>query len=200
MRRFVPQAARPIIETIRADQRRYRVRSAVSRRRALLMQHRSPEFHALLAYRLVQLGAAWSGPVGSFILLVGKAGQRWAWLAHHIYLDPQAKIGKGLYLMHAFGLIVGPVEMGDNCVVHHNVTIGERYSKGDHGVPRIGERVWFGPGATIAGDISIGDGATISANAMLTRSVPARCLAAGNPARVVQADYENGPMLGAIAE
>lgn len=114
---------------------------------------------------------------------------------HHAEIDHRARIGPGLYLMHHTGVFVGPVTIGDNCVLHHNVTIGQRVAAGDQGVPRIGNDVWIGPGATITGDVTIGDGATISAGTVIARDVPARALVTGNPGRVVNADYDNSAML-----
>ena len=78
---------------------------------------------------------------------------------HHADLDPKAQIGPGLLLMHHTGVFVGGAVIGDNCVMHHNVTIGQRVASGDQGVPRLGDNVWIGPGATITGDVTIGDGA-----------------------------------------
>src|SRR3712207_7819 len=49
---------------------------------------------------------------------------------HHAEIDHRARIGPGLYLMHHTGVYVGPVSIGDNCVLHHNVTIGQRVAAG----------------------------------------------------------------------
>ncbi|HEX5916752.1 MAG TPA: serine acetyltransferase [Nocardioides sp.] len=114
---------------------------------------------------------------------------------HHADIDHRAQIGPGLFLMHHTGVFIGPVTIGDNCVLHHNVTIGQRVASGDHGVPRLGDDVWIGPGATITGDVTIGDGATISAGSVVSRDVPARALVAGNPGRVIASDYDNSAML-----
>ena len=114
---------------------------------------------------------------------------------HHADLDPKAQIGPGLLLMHHTGVFVGGAVIGDNCVMHHNVTIGQRVASGNQGVPRLGNDVWIGPGATITGDVTIGDGATISAGSVVSRDVPARALVAGNPGRVIASDYDNSAML-----
>jgi serine O-acetyltransferase len=114
---------------------------------------------------------------------------------HHADIDPRAEIGPGLLLMHHTGVFIGPAVIGDNCVMHHNVTIGQRVASGNQGVPRLGNDVWIGPGATITGDVTIGDGATISAGSVVSRDVPARALVAGNPGRVIASDYDNSAML-----
>lgn len=54
----------------------------------------------------------------------------------------------------------------------------------------IGRHVWIGAGAIILKGVSIGDGAVIAAGAVVTRDVPARCLAAGNPAKVIKKDVK----------
>jgi serine O-acetyltransferase len=114
---------------------------------------------------------------------------------HHADIDHRAQIGPGLLLMHHTGVFIGPAVIGDNCVLHHAVTIGQRVASGNQGVPRLGDDVWIGPGATITGDVTIGDGATISAGSVVSRDVPARALVAGNPGRVIASDYDNSAML-----
>jgi serine O-acetyltransferase len=114
----------------------------------------------------------------------------------HLDIAPGASIGPGLLLMHRHGVIIGPTVIGRNCVIHQNVTIGQRVAGGDHGMPTLGDNVWIGPGAVITGDITIGDGVTISAGSVLSKDVPDRCLVAGNPARVIAKDYDNSRMIG----
>jgi acetyltransferase-like isoleucine patch superfamily enzyme len=53
---------------------------------------------------------------------------------------------------------------------------------------RLGQRVWVGEGAYVFKGVEIGDGSIIGAASVVTRSVPARCLAAGNPAKVIKQD------------
>jgi len=117
---------------------------------------------------------------------------------HFAFISSQAQIGPGLLVMHEFGLYVGPVSIGANCVLHQNVTIGQRVARGEQGVPTLGDNVWIGPGSTITGDISIGSGVTISAGTVLSKSVPDGCLVAGNPGRVIQLDYDNTPFMSVM--
>lgn len=115
---------------------------------------------------------------------------------HHAELSGRATIGPGLLLMHRHGVVVGPCTIGRNCVLHHNLTIGERVAAGNHGTPHIGDNVWIGPGVTLTGAITVGDGATLSAGSVVSRDVPAGALVAGNPGRVIARDYDNRPILG----
>lgn len=123
----------------------------------------------------------------------------WHWrVKHHDHTDihRRARIGPGLLVMHRVGIIVGPTQIGANCVLHQNVTIGQRVSRAERGMPVIGNNVWIGPGATLTGSITIGDGATISAGSVVSKDVPPKSLVAGNPGRVILRDYDNSAMIG----
>lgn len=107
-----------------------------------------------------------------------------------INIDPHAHIGPGLWIPHGGYIVIGPVRMGRNCVIHQGVTLGMRPSTLDGGQPRagvptLGDRVWVGPGAVIAGDATVGNDATVGANSLLVRDVPPRGVMIGVPARLV---------------
>src|SRR5262245_8493552 len=74
--------------------------------------------------------------------------RRWVQATHHVFLSRDARIGPGLMIMHDFGIFVGAVSIGANCVMHQNVTIGQRVAAADQGVPTLGDNVWIGPGST----------------------------------------------------
>lgn len=159
------------------------------------------EFHCVACYRYGSLVAAFRARhrvLGLLPAASHRIWNRWVTHLHHTELSRGAKIGPGLLLMHRHGVMVGPVEVGANCVIHHNVTIGQRAAGGDQGMPRIGRDVWIGPGATITGAITIGDGVTISAGTVLSRDVPDGCLVGGNPGRVIVRDYDNSRMLNFV--
>jgi serine O-acetyltransferase len=102
-----------------------------------------------------------------------------------INLDPDAEIGPGLYIGHSGGIWVGPgAVLGRECNVAHNVTIGVGGTL-RRGTPRLGDRVWIGPNATLSGPIRIGDEAVIGANSLAVADVPPRGVAVGVPARLV---------------
>jgi serine O-acetyltransferase len=103
-----------------------------------------------------------------------------------ISLPHTAAIGPGLYIGH-FGPIVFNKDtvMGATCDVHQGVTIGASDRAGRSGVPRIGDRVWIGPNATVAGPITIGDHVMISANSLVARDVPSDTVVRGVPAEIV---------------
>ncbi|MEI7057916.1 serine acetyltransferase [Nocardioides sp. CCNWLW239] len=137
------------------------------------------------------------------LLGVAALGVFWFWnrrnlRIHHAEIGRRADIGPGLLVMHRSGIIIGPAVIGSNCVLHHNVTIGQRIAAGNHGVPTIGDDVWIGPGAVISGAITVGDGCTISAGTVLSKDVPPRSLVGGNPGRVIARDYDNRTMINFV--
>ncbi|WP_222124145.1 serine O-acetyltransferase [Microbacterium paludicola] len=169
-------------------------------RKALLVLSNS-EVHSVACYRFGRFAARVrrrSRFAGLMFTVAHRLWNRWVTHLHHCDISSHAEIGPGLLLMHRTGVIIGPATIGKNAVIHQNVTIGQRVAGGAHGLPRIGDNVWIGPGAIIAGAISIGDGATISAGTVLSRDVPPHALVAGVPGRVVTQDYDNRLMLGAV--
>jgi serine O-acetyltransferase len=79
--------------------------------------------------------------------------------------------------------------IGQNCEIAHHVTIGGR--GGFEHVPIIGNDVFIGAGAKILGPITIGDGATIGANAVVLQDVPEHSVAAGIPARIIKRNVQS---------
>ncbi len=116
-------------------------------------------------------------------------------LVRHVEISHRAEIGPGFHLGHPSSIFIGPTRIGANCNLTHNVTIGVGLGEQRTGIPVIGSNVWIGPGATLTGGIHIGDGATIAAGSVVTRDVPAGALVVGNPARVVNASYDNHTLL-----
>lgn len=94
-----------------------------------------------------------------------------------------AKIGGGLYIAHPIGTVVAPEEMGENCSIIANVTIGMR---NEWAFPRIGHNVFIGAGARVLGNIQVGDNAIIGANAVVIKDVPDGATAVGVPAKVIR--------------
>jgi serine O-acetyltransferase len=111
-----------------------------------------------------------------------------------IWIDPAAEIGPGLYIGHFGGIIVGPVTMGTDCNINHQVTIGMR-ADGSSGVPSFGDQVWIGASSVIYGNIEIGSGVAIAPLTLVSRSLPDRVMVAGNPLRVVAKDFDNYSMI-----
>lgn len=76
-------------------------------------------------------------------------------------------------------------EIGRNCNLSHQVTIGVSRRGARAGVPRIGDNVYIGPGAKIFGGIVLGDNAAIGANCVVTKDVPPSGVVVGIPGQVI---------------
>lgn len=100
-------------------------------------------------------------------------------------------MGRRVKFVHQHGVTVHPfAQIGDECLVRHNVTIGLRGDPSDTGrqfpPPRIGNRVQFGVGTTIVGGVTIGDGAVLGAHALIATDVPEQASAVAPAARVLR--------------
>ena len=101
-----------------------------------------------------------------------------------VSIHPSASIGTSVFLDHATGIIVGAyVVIGDEVTILQNVTIGRKQALPGR-APRIGRGVLLSAGATILGDVSVGDFAKIGAGSVVETDVPAGCTAVGVPARL----------------
>lgn len=90
------------------------------------------------------------------------------------------KIGKGLIVVHGDSTYINAEEIGENCYVNQNVTIGVIGNK----KPFLGNNVRVATGAIVLGDIKIGNNVVIAAGAVVVRNVPDNCMVAGNPAYI----------------
>lgn len=106
-----------------------------------------------------------------------------------IQLLLSTKIGGGLQFFHYNCIIIAQsVVIGRNVSIHQGVTIGRVFAGKNAGVPTIGDNVVIFAGAKLLGRINIGDNAVIGANAVVIKDVPANCVVAGAPAKVISED------------
>jgi serine O-acetyltransferase len=106
-----------------------------------------------------------------------------------ICIPAKCEIGEGLYIGHYGGIILPRHgRIGHNCSFAQNSTIGVAGTGENRGAPVIGNRVFVGAHSVVVGKITIGEDAMICAGSIVTRSVPARAVVMGNPARVVSYD------------
>jgi len=115
---------------------------------------------------------------------------RFCVLLFHCYLPYTAKIGPGFQVgYNGIGVIVhSRAEIGENVFMGPFTIIGGRSQKFE--VPRVGNDVYIAAGAKVLGDIQVGDGAVIGANAVVIHSVPPRAVAAGVPARIIRENVD----------
>ena len=109
-----------------------------------------------------------------------------------IEIHPGALIGERVFFDHAMGVVVGETaEIGDGCTIYQGVTLGgTSLYKGVKRHPTLGLNVVVGAGAQVLGGFTVGDGAKVGSNAVVTKPVPAGATAVGNPARIIVADHE----------
>lgn len=101
-------------------------------------------------------------------------------------IHPGAKIGSGILLDHATGIVVGETAViGTNVSILHGVTLGGTGKACGDRHPKIGDGVLIGAGTCILGNIKIGDGAKIGAGSVVIKDVPPRTTVVGNPAKLV---------------
>lgn len=135
-------------------------------------------FQALQAYRLAHY--FWSrGRQTLAIALQSQISQCFA-----VDIHPAARIGMGILIDHATGVVIGETAViGDNVSILHHVTLGGTGSGRGDRHPKIGNGVLIGAGASILGNITVGENAKIGAGSVVLSPVPAHATAVGVPAR-----------------
>jgi serine O-acetyltransferase len=104
-----------------------------------------------------------------------------------IEIHPGAKIGKGLWIDHGTGVVIGETcEIGDFCTIYQGVTLGGTGKDAGKRHPTLGNHVMVGAGASVLGPFQVGDHAKIAAGAVVLAEVPPYGTAVGVPARVVR--------------
>jgi serine O-acetyltransferase len=103
-----------------------------------------------------------------------------------IDINPAARIGKGVFLDHGTGIVIGETAVvGDDCSILQGVTLGGTGAERGDRHPKVGKGVLLGAGANVLGNITIGDYAKIASGSVVLKPVPAHCTAAGVPAKLI---------------
>jgi serine O-acetyltransferase len=101
-------------------------------------------------------------------------------------IHPAARLGSGIFIDHATGVVIGETAVvSDNVSMLQNVTLGGTGKEHGDRHPKIGPGVLIGAGASILGNIKVGQDARIGAGSVVLRDVPAFTTVAGIPARIV---------------
>ena len=104
-----------------------------------------------------------------------------------IEIHPAAKIGKGVFIDHGVGLVIGETtEIGDNVTIYQGVTLGGTGKDVGKRHPTIGNNVMISAGAKILGPVVIGDNCRIGAGSVVLKNVPSHCTVVGVPGRIVR--------------
>jgi serine O-acetyltransferase len=102
------------------------------------------------------------------------------------HISNEAQIGDGFSLYHRGTVYIGPIKIGKNCTISHNVTIGRSLKGGQIGRPTISDNVWIGTGAVVVGKINIGKDVLIAPNAFVNFDVPDHSIVIGNPGKIIK--------------
>lgn len=140
-----------------------------------------PSLHALILYRLAHRFYLMKMP---FIpRLISQISR----FITGIEIHPKAKIGKGFFIDHGMGVVIGETSViGDNVTVFQGVTLGGTGKERGKRHPTVGNNVVIGAGAKVLGNITIEDNVNIGANAVVIRDVPASSTVVGIPGRIAK--------------
>ncbi len=139
-----------------------------------------PGLHAVVWHKLSH--ALWRAR----LYLIARFSSHLARWATGIEIHPAAKIGRRLVIDHGMGVVIGETaEIGDDCYLYHQVTLGVARTQGGKRHPTIGNNVIIGAGAKVLGPINVGDNARVGSNAVVLDPVPPDVTVVGIPAREV---------------
>lgn len=144
--------------------------------------------HAIIFYRIAHL---------FYLLRVPFFPRLISQVARHltgIEIHPGAKIGKGLFIDHGMGVVIGETSiLGDNVTLFQGVTLGGTGKEKGKRHPTLGNNVVVGAGAKVLGNIAIGDDVIVGANAVVIRDVPPDSTVVGVPGRIVRQEGKTFP-------
>ncbi|MGC2649303.1 MAG: serine O-acetyltransferase [Candidatus Cybelea sp.] len=169
-------------ETIRADLRAPQERDPAARG-WLDVVLSYPGFHALVAHRVNHsLYRAGIPLLPRFLANIAR-------FLTGIEIHPAARIGKGVFIDHGSGVVIGETsEIGDGCTIYQGVTLGGTSLSHGKRHPTLGRNVTVGVNASVLGAIVLGDNAKVGGGSVVVKDVPANATVVGVPARVVAQD------------
>ncbi|MBN2226739.1 MAG: serine acetyltransferase [candidate division Zixibacteria bacterium] len=141
-----------------------------------------PGFHAILIHRLIH--PLYKIGIPFFPRLVSEI---WHFLTG-VEIHPGATIGKGFFIDHGAGIVIGETaEIGENCVLFHNVTLGGTGKHTGKRHPTLGNNVVIGTGAILLGPLTIGNNVRVGANTFLYMvDIPDNCTVVGTPGYITR--------------
>ena len=144
-----------------------------------------PGFHALIFHH----ASHWLYVRKHFFW--ARAVSQWGRHFTGIEIHPGAKIGNCLFIDHGMGIVIGETaEVGNNCTIYHQVTLGGTGKDQGKRHPTVGDNVLIGAGAKVLGPVYIGNDSRIASGSVVLTNIPAGATAAGVPATVVRMNGE----------
>lgn len=148
-----------------------------------------PGMHALISHRI----SHWLYNKNMFTM--ARLNSEISKLLTGIEIHPGAKIGKGLFIDHGTGVVIGETaEIGDECTLYQGVTLGGTGKDKGKRHPTLGNNVMVGCGAKVLGPFRVGNNVKIAANAVVLEPIEDNATAVGVPARVVVKDGVKVPL------
>jgi len=139
-----------------------------------------PGLHAVLVHRLAHW--LWERRLRLTARFLSQVNR----LLTGIEIHPAARIGRGFFVDHGMGVVIGETaEIGENVTLYQGVTLGGTGKETGKRHPTLGDNVLVGVGSSVLGAVKIGDNSLIGAGSVVLKEVPPNCTAVGVPARVV---------------
>ncbi len=173
-----------VMKTVRADIEAARERDPAARS-TLEIVLTYPGVHALWMHRLAHM--LWKKGVPVIPRLISHLNR----FLTGIEIHPGAKIGRGVFIDHGMGVVIGETaEVGDGVTLYQGVTLGGTGKEKGKRHPTVGRNVVIAAGAKVLGPITIGDNSKVGAGAVVIRDVPPNCTVVGVPGKVVAREGE----------
>ena len=150
-----------------------------------------PAKHMLVVHRFGEWAAVQPWPLRPVVWAVFRLANTYVRNVLGFEVHHTTKIGRRVVFVHQHGVVLQPnAEIGDECMIYHNVTIGRRWEEFHPETflepPRIGKGVHLGVGSTVIGAVRVGDGAKVGPHALVTTDVPAGASVVPPPSRVMR--------------
>jgi serine O-acetyltransferase len=147
-----------------------------------------PGFRALAVHRFGQWAVGvWPGPLRRLVWRIYIFCYRYVRNHYGIELHQTTKVGRRVLIGHQGAIVIHPAsEIGDDCILRQNVTLGAAGTENVKHGPILGKRVELACGAVVLGRVVIGDDVRIGPNAVVTTNIPAGSTVMAPPPRVVQ--------------
>ena len=140
-----------------------------------------PGFHAVVIHKIAH--ALLKAKVPMIPRIISQTGRGITGIEIH----PGAKVGKGLFIDHGMGVVIGETTViGNNVTLFQGVTLGGTGKEKGKRHPTIGDNVVIGAGAKVLGNIKIGNNVVVGANAVVIKDIPANSTVVGVPGRVTK--------------
>ncbi|MBI1991973.1 MAG: serine O-acetyltransferase [Candidatus Omnitrophica bacterium] len=144
--------------------------------------------HAIICHRFAHALDRWRIPVAPRLIM---SVARWL---TGIEIHPSATIGRGLFIDHGAGVVIGETAViGDRVTLFQGVTLGGTGKERGRRHPTVGDNVVIGAGAKVLGNITIGKDSMIGANAVVIRDVPEHSTVVGVPGRITRTKDRHFP-------